>query len=170
MSQETFWPAPGYAFPTLPPSCGTPTQRRQLRFCASHKPWCSGWSREDLDLDPSCKGFLSVRLAGTQMWHQISSAGTEELSDSWLWLQGRAAPLPSWSFLEGLRAPGQGVQAGQNPSKTQTQESPDSVWGHVGGQMRLESGVGGDKADGGGRRQQHIWKGEVLSREPGQGL
>lgn len=94
------------------------------------------------------------------MWHRTSAAQGQKcpVKPSWrLWLHRKAVPLQVWSFLESLQASEQGISSrAKNPSKAQKQGSPDGVWGHVGDQMRLESGVGEDKAGGGGRSQQHM--------------
>lgn len=132
-----------------------------------------------MDLAPSCRGFLNARLAGTQTCHQTSIAQEQKCSVTpvrpswWLWLHRKAVALPAWGFWEDLQASGQGIPSrAKNPSKVlqrtpQRQESPDCVWGHMGGQMRLARvWSGGDEAGGGGRSQQHFWKGDILSREP----
>lgn len=93
------------------PGCAFPTQRRHLRFCASHAVVLGG-ARGAMDPDPSCGDFLGVRPAGTQTGPQTSGTGTQVLGDP------RAAQLAAVATQEGSGAsspelPGRSANSGQ---------------------------------------------------------
>lgn len=94
----------------------------------------------------------------TQLEAVVAQEGSGASSSE---LPGEPAGFRAGSFKQGKEPP-----KGPEARKSRLCMGTDGVWGHVAGQMRLESGVGEDKAGEGGRSQQHIWKAEVLSREP----
>ena len=64
-NKRMIWPAPHPA-----PGSGTLIQGRRLQFCAHRKLGCLlRVAQGGFGPAPSCRGFLSARLAGTQAWY-----------------------------------------------------------------------------------------------------
>lgn len=126
---------------------------------------------------PILQGFPECQTSrDTNAASDVCSTGTKVLSDpSEAQLVAVAAQEGSGTSSLGLPGGSAGFRAGNSKQgkeplrgrKVQTVYGTHCVWGLVGGQMRLARvWGGGDEAGGGGRSQQHFWKGDILSREP----
>lgn len=107
------------------PGCAFPTQRRHLRFCASHAVVLGGargpWTRTR----PAGISWVSDQQEhrrGLRRLAQGHRCSVTPGRPSWrLWLHRKAAALPARSFLEGLQTQDRGFRAAQwNPQNPET--------------------------------------------------